>query len=138
MIQVNIRVNLGPNVSVRDRFSRNVTVFLWHKKPGGSFEQVGNWTCETCGSWTEANFTYDYNGTDVGIGWRYKFNATNPDGGDETSETEYTIEEDDITSDYIYPAYNGTVNRSQLTNFTINVFDLELSCKVFHYIHHTI
>ncbi|MFH1711273.1 MAG: hypothetical protein ABH840_03105, partial [Nanoarchaeota archaeon] len=113
------------NLSVRDRFARNVTVYLWHKKTG-AYTQVGNWTCVNCESWTEANFTYDYQGDQMGV-WYYKFNATNPDGGYETAEYQYVIEEDDINADYFNFASNATVNRSQLSDFVINVFDVDNS-----------
>jgi len=117
------------NATVRDRFGRNVTVFLWHKKGAADYIQIGNWTCEDCETATEANFTYNYIGGETGdIGsWTYKFNATNPDGGDETAQGTYTIEKDDIDVSYSSPTNNSIVNRSEAFNFTINVFDVDNS-----------
>ncbi|MCG2719178.1 MAG: hypothetical protein L6266_00360, partial [Nanoarchaeota archaeon] len=109
-------------VLVKDRFARNVTVFAWHKKGTAAYTQINNWTCEDCGAWTQANFSYVYNGTDIGS-WKVKANFTNLDGPSETSETEYTIEADDTNADYSFPTYDSMVNRSQITNFTINIYD---------------
>ncbi|MBU4352969.1 MAG: hypothetical protein KJ939_07880, partial [Nanoarchaeota archaeon] len=109
-------------VLVKDRFARNVTVFAWHKKGAAAYTQINNWTCEDCGAWTQANFSYVYNGTDIGS-WKVKANFTNFDGPSETSETEYTVEADDTNADYSFPAYDFMVNRSQTTNFTINIYD---------------
>jgi hypothetical protein len=115
--------NFRFNVTVKDRFSRNVSIYGWHKTTG-SYVLVGNWNCTNCGSLTEANFTYDYNGTEKGA-WIFKFNATNPDGGNESSTLGYTVEADDVNANYLYPGNNGTVNRSQATNFSINIWDTD-------------
>ncbi|MDI6737663.1 MAG: hypothetical protein QME12_04045, partial [Nanoarchaeota archaeon] len=109
-----------------DRFGRNVTVIAWHRKGAAAYSQIGNWTCANCGSWAQANFSYVYNANDIGS-WRTKINFTNADGGSEASEIDYTIEADDINADYAYPGNNATVNRSQSTNFTINIYDRDNS-----------
>ncbi|MCK9371409.1 hypothetical protein M0R04_15955, partial [Candidatus Dojkabacteria bacterium] len=109
------------NISFRDRFARSVNITGWHKKTG-DYDAVDSFICTNCGDSTEANFNYTYNGTDKGS-WTFKFNTTNPDGGNESSLLTYTIESDDINADYSSPANNATVNRSLKTNFTMVIFD---------------
>ena len=57
--------------------------------------------------------------------WVYNFTTINPDGSNSTLEYSYTIEADDINAVYSYPAEGVIVNRSQLTNFTINIYDTD-------------
>ena len=136
-LNTNFSLLIGGNASVRtggwgedynftaltmDRFGRNVTVIAWHKKGAAAYSQIANWTCVNCANWAQANFSYVYNASDLGS-WRTKINFTNADGGNETSEIDYTIEADDINADYAYPANNTIVNRSITTNFTINIYD---------------
>ena len=140
-LNTNFSLLIGGNASVRtggwgesynftaltmDRFGRNVTVIAWHKKGAAAYTQIANWTCANCGSWAQANFSYVYNASDLGS-WKTKINFTNADGGSEASEIDYTIESDDINADYAYPGNNATVNRSQSTNFTINIYDRDNS-----------
>src|SRR3989339_309233 len=112
------------SINVGDRFNRDVTVYAWHKKGAGEYSLIDSEVCTSCNLYTQINFSYDYNGNDLG-GWSYKFNATNPDGGAETDDFTFTIEADDVNSDFSSPVYNATVNRSELTNFVININDTD-------------
>ncbi|RKY29960.1 MAG: hypothetical protein DRP74_07910, partial [Candidatus Omnitrophota bacterium] len=113
-------------VLVRDRFSRNVTVMAWHKTGLNDYEQISNWTCVNCGSWAQANFSFDYDGNDIGS-WNMKINFTNADGGSETSVLSYAVEADDVNADYSTPATNAIINRSATTSFVINIYDRDNS-----------
>jgi hypothetical protein len=70
------------SVMSMDRFGRDVTIYSWDRKGTGANYSIGSWTCTSCLQWTQANFTYHYNGTDIGS-WDFKFNATNADGSSE-------------------------------------------------------
>ncbi|MCG2724293.1 hypothetical protein L6303_06120, partial [archaeon] len=111
------------SVMAMDRFGRNVTIYAWHKKStDAEYTQIGSWTCEGCGSWTQANFTYDYIPTDKAA-WSFKFNATNPDGATTLDGNAYTVEQDDINADIIRPSADDFLNRSQNTVYSIRVYD---------------
>ncbi|MBU2483401.1 MAG: hypothetical protein KJ760_20135, partial [Proteobacteria bacterium] len=115
------------SVKVRDRFSRNITIYAWHKKGiSGDFEFIDNFLCESCDSgFQQINFTYDYNGTDIDL-WEFKFNTTNPDGASSLSGFTYTIEKDDIDTDYILPDNEDFINRSDDIIFSVRSFDNDL------------
>ncbi|MCK4967570.1 MAG: hypothetical protein KAS12_00820, partial [Candidatus Aenigmarchaeota archaeon] len=107
---------------VKDRFGRNITVYAWHKKSTGNYELIDNWTCESCASWTQANFTYDYVSNNISL-LDFKFNATNDDGSTELSGFSYTIEKDDINSNTIQPQNDIIINRNVSTVFSIRSYD---------------
>jgi len=71
------------------------------------------------------NFTYDYNGSDIsGVGgWTFYFNATNDDGVSTQSGFTYTVEEDDINTNYIYPGNEISINRNETTIFSVRSYD---------------
>jgi hypothetical protein len=112
------------SVFVRDRFGRNVTVYAWHKPVAAvTWNLIDFWTCVNCLVWTQANFTYDYQPTDIGI-WEFKFNASNADGSSELSGYAYTVEKDDVDVYAIAPSPDVIVNRSEpTTTFAIRVYD---------------
>jgi hypothetical protein len=118
------------SVKVRDRFGRNVTVYLWHKStvPGWTdWSLIDSWTCVACDSnWVQSpNFTFDYNESHIGTWW-YKFNASNEDGNFELFDADlmkFVIEKDDVNVVNITPAWNQTVYRRQGFNFTLQAFD---------------
>ncbi|MFC2143673.1 hypothetical protein ACFLQN_04720, partial [Candidatus Aenigmatarchaeota archaeon] len=109
---------------VRDRFSRNVTIYGADKKVGGSYTFVNTTNCTYCENFTQVNFSKEYECGDKGD-WIFRFNASNIDGWSENETITYTLSSD-ITQAYnITPIFNATVNRSQETNFTIRVYDAE-------------
>ncbi|MEM5844548.1 MAG: Ig-like domain-containing protein, partial [Candidatus Aenigmatarchaeota archaeon] len=110
------------SVMVRDRFGRDVTVYAWHRKGIADYSLIGSWICYSCLEWTQVNFSYDYVGSDIGS-WDFKFNASNADGTSELSGYGYTVEADEINVYNITPSWNSIVNRSQLTNFVLQVWD---------------
>ncbi|MFC2143647.1 hypothetical protein ACFLQN_04590, partial [Candidatus Aenigmatarchaeota archaeon] len=111
-------------VFVRDRFSRNVSIYGADKKVGGSYTFVNTSNCTYCENLTQVNFSDEYECGDIGQ-WIFKFNASNADGWSENESSVYTLVAD-ITQAYnITPIFNATVNRSQETNFTIRVYDAE-------------
>jgi len=107
---------------VKDRFGRDVTVYVWHKKSAGDYVLMDSWVCTSCASWTQANFTYDYVADNMST-WEFKFNATNADSSTELSGFSYTIEKDDIDSNLILPLNEVTINRSETTVFSIRSYD---------------
>ncbi|RLG86476.1 MAG: hypothetical protein DRO18_04350, partial [Thermoprotei archaeon] len=111
-------------VKTRDRFGRNVTVYAWHRVVGGSWQFMGKKTCENCLNWTQLNFTYDYQPTDIET-WEFKFNASNEDGDNEIYGKIYKVEKDDVKIDLIKPENEQIVNRSSTTVFAVRLFDLD-------------
>jgi len=114
-------------IEVGDRFNRDVEVYAWHKKGANDYEEIGSYTCTSCSLYKQINFTYDYNGTDITAadGWTFKFNATNADGLREESGFTYTVEKDDIHSNYTEPTNNISINRSEATLFAIQINDTD-------------
>jgi hypothetical protein len=112
------------SVMVRDRFGRDVTVYAWHKPVASTtWSLIGSWTCMNCLTWTQHNFTYDYQPADMGT-WEFKFNASNIDGNSELSGYTYAIEKDDVDVYAIVPPQDSIVNRSEAaTTFAIRVYD---------------
>ncbi|MBI4009878.1 MAG: hypothetical protein HY361_01625, partial [Candidatus Aenigmarchaeota archaeon] len=122
-------------VQVRDRFSRNVTIFAWHK-PSSAAEyallpnDTANVTCANCDTTFQTiNFTYDYQPNSGNLtSWTFKFNASNPDGNEELDGFSYTVEKDDIDIVNTTPGQNITVNRSAFTSvFSARAFDRDNS-----------
>ncbi|UCC91586.1 MAG: hypothetical protein JSV39_04745 [Candidatus Aenigmatarchaeota archaeon] len=115
-------------VKVRDRFSRNVTVRLWHQYlksgPWENYTLLGEYNCTNCIDWTQVNFTYDYNCSHI-ASWEYFFNATNPDGESNTSVHGYEIEQDDVSVYNVTPPQNEHINRSQTTQFIVQMNDTD-------------
>ena len=116
------------SVDVGDRFNRNVTVFAWHKLGAGSYELIDSFVCESCSLYKQINFTYDYVGDNISSadGWTFKFNATNADGSSELSGFTYTVEKDDINTDYIAPNNEVNINRSGNATLSVRSFDRDL------------
>ncbi|MCK5233928.1 MAG: hypothetical protein KAJ91_03865, partial [Candidatus Aenigmarchaeota archaeon] len=113
------------SVEVRDRFGRDVEVYLWHKTSAASvYTLVASDTCSSCGSWTVMNFTYDYQPDDMDT-WVFKFNTTNDDGATELAGHTYIIEEDNVSVTSIWPPLGAVVNRSVSTTFSIRAFDTD-------------
>ncbi|MCK5594287.1 MAG: hypothetical protein KAI18_03530, partial [Candidatus Aenigmarchaeota archaeon] len=109
---------------VMDRFGRDVTVNVWHKKSAGDYELIDSWVCTSCATWTQANFTYDYTYTDISS-WEFKFNATNADGLTELSGLAYSVEKDDVAVYNETPGWAATVMRSSALNFTTRFDDTD-------------
>jgi hypothetical protein len=113
------------SVLARDRFGRNVTVYVYHKKSTGEYTFVDSWLCEDCASWTMRNFTYDYDENDIDETWQFKFNATSPDGSYELVGNTYEVSKDYVNVDYQSPSWNQSINRSQAVNFTLETLDVD-------------
>ncbi|MCK5333546.1 MAG: hypothetical protein KAJ24_03460, partial [Candidatus Aenigmarchaeota archaeon] len=113
------------SVEVRDRFDRDVVVYLWHKTSAASvYTLVASDTCSSCGSWTVMNFTYDYQPGDKDT-WVFKFNTTNDDGATELAGHTYIIEQDNVSVTAIWPPVGAIVNRSVSTTFSIRALDTD-------------
>ncbi|MHA1740728.1 MAG: Ig-like domain-containing protein, partial [Candidatus Thorarchaeota archaeon] len=112
------------SIMVRDRFGRNVTTTLYHKKGAADYTPIDTYLCPDCLTWTKANMTYDYVCSDIGE-WKYLFSINNSDGEVNTSEYIYSIEQDDTDVFNLTPTWNFTVNRSQPYNFTLLTNDTD-------------
>ena len=117
------------SVEVRDRFSRNVSIYAWQKKGAEDYTLINSTICENCGpGFNKINFTRRYNGSDITAagGWTFKINATNADGNASLDGFTYTVEKDDINTDYISPANETNINRSATTVLSVRSYDRDL------------
>ncbi|MEM4958531.1 MAG: hypothetical protein QXX12_01505, partial [Nanopusillaceae archaeon] len=112
------------SVEVRDRFGRDVIVRMYHRKVGGEWSLVDEKVCYSCLEWTQFNFSYDYDYTDIS-NWEFKFEGINSDGISEYYGFVYTVEKDDVELTPIQPQWNETVLRAYGYNFTIYAFDID-------------
>ncbi|MCW1307597.1 MAG: hypothetical protein OH337_00005, partial [Candidatus Parvarchaeota archaeon] len=113
------------SVLVRDRFGRDVIVYAWHRPVGAAeYQLIGSKICSSCADWSEVDFSYDYQPTDIGS-WEFKFNASNEDGTSELLGYVYNVERDDVEVTLLAPLPNEIVNRSKPFNFTLSIYDLD-------------
>ncbi|MBI4010468.1 MAG: hypothetical protein HY361_04775, partial [Candidatus Aenigmarchaeota archaeon] len=117
-------------VLVRDRFSRNVTIFAW-QKPSAAAEyslipnNTYNFTCVNCDSgFNKINFTYDYQPNTGNLTtFVFKFNSSSPDGNTELAGFSYTVEKDDIDVNVTSPLHNAVVSRNASSVFSVLAYD---------------
>ena len=102
----------------------NVNVTLWLNKTG-AWENYGSYSCSNCISPTQINFSVNsFECANIG-NVKYKFTANdNRDGPNETTVSNFTIEQDDVSS--VFTGGNETTvgtRGPEYTNITFTVSD---------------
>ncbi|MDY6778770.1 MAG: hypothetical protein SVU32_08960, partial [Candidatus Nanohaloarchaea archaeon] len=115
-------------VEVYDQKGRNVTVYLWERRAGTEKWYRRNSTLvEDCSPSSPCNVSLTYAGyTPDNISLReFKFNASNQDGTNESGITSFEVERDDVELQPTNPDQGDRINRSDVTNVTLRVYDLD-------------